>query len=77
MWKYTHLLETFNADPKNSKSYQVRTRTELDSLLQDKEFSSAKRIQLVEVFMPKHDAPRALEVTAQATGKLNEMLSDS
>lgn len=43
----------------------------MDKLLNDNEFSSAKVIQLVEVFMPKHDAPRALEVMAAASAKLN------
>lgn len=69
------LLDVFNADPKKSKTYQVRTKTEMDRLLQDKSFATGNNIELVEVFMPKHDAPRALEVTAEKTARLNKMLS--
>lgn len=74
-WKYTKLLDVFNADPKNSMSCQVKTKSEMDQLLKDKTFGTGKRIELVEVFMPKHDAPRALEETAQKTERLNRMLN--
>lgn len=73
-WNYTKLFEVFNADPKKSKTYQVRTKSEMDKLLKDKSFATGKNIELVEVFMPKQDVPRALEVTAQKTARLNRVL---
>ena len=74
-WKYTKLLDVFNANPRNSGSYQVRTKTEMEELLNDKSFATGKSIELVEVIMPKQDAPRALEVTAQKTANMNMVLS--
>jgi len=47
----------------------------MDKLLKDKSFATGKSIELVEVFMPKQDAPRALEVTAQKTARLNKVLN--
>ena len=74
-WKYTKLLDVFNANPKKSKAYQVHTKTEMGKLLKDKSFATGKSIELVEVFMLKQDAPRALEVMAQKTARLNKVLN--
>ncbi|KAF3316437.1 Pyruvate decarboxylase 1 [Orbilia oligospora] len=69
-WKYTKFLEAFGA--KEYANYVVRTREEVDKLFKKgNEFSKANRIQLVELFMPKLDAPRALKIT----GKMSEMLN--
>ncbi|KAI5806317.1 thiamine diphosphate-binding protein [Geopyxis carbonaria] len=70
-WKHTKLLDVFGADPKQSKSIQVQTRTELEKLFHDEEFASAPYIQLVELFMPKEDAPRALVKVGEITAKRN------
>lgn len=70
-WKHTELLNIFSADPKKSKTYQVRTTLEMEDLLKDKEFASGKRIELVEVFMPQLDVPRALKSMAQTAARLN------
>ncbi|KIY68669.1 pyruvate decarboxylase [Cylindrobasidium torrendii FP15055 ss-10] len=66
-WRWTCLLQDLG-DPNSaqSKSYQVRTRDELSSLLDDDEFSAATRIQLVEVLMDKYDAPDLLVNIANA-----------
>ena len=71
LWKYKDLLAVFGADPKKSKTFQVKTKQELDSLFLNKEFSSAPYIQFVELYMPKEDAPRALKLTAEASAKVN------
>jgi pyruvate decarboxylase len=71
-WKWTSLLTTLgDADGTLSKSYTVNTRAELDELLEQAEFSSAEKIQLVEVMMPQLDAPRALQVQAELSVKTN------
>jgi pyruvate decarboxylase len=50
----------------------VNTPAELDSLLNDDEFSRADKMQLVEVMMDQFDAPRALQVQAELSGKSNK-----
>jgi len=55
-----------------SKSYTVRNKSELDRLLDDHEFASAQKIQLVEVIMDKYDTPRALQASADITAKMAE-----
>ncbi|KAG8983377.1 Pyruvate decarboxylase 1 [Tulasnella sp. JGI-2019a] len=74
-WKHTHLLETLGGKEGEYKNFVVKTRSEVDKLFeQDKEFSSAPYIQLVEIFMPKLDAPRSLQVTAKVTAERNAQM---
>lgn len=53
--------------PSKKKYHAVRTKKELDDLLNDEEFNRADAIQLVEVFMMRGDAPRALKGQAKAS----------
>jgi pyruvate decarboxylase len=53
------------------KSYTVRTKRELDVLLDDASFASAAGIQLVEVVMEKFDAPLALLRQTELISKRN------
>ena len=46
-WKYKDLIPTFGADPEKSKTYQIKTKREADELFKDKEFSSARTIQVM------------------------------
>lgn len=70
-WKFKDLLDVFGADPKKSKTFQVKTKKEVHELFEDKEFSSAPYIQLVEVYMPKEDAPMSLKLVSEAAAKNN------
>ena len=70
-WKYKDLLAVFGADPKKSKTFQVNTKDQVEKLFHDREFSSAKYIQLVELYMPRKDAPPALKMTAEASARTN------
>jgi len=70
-WKYKDFLAVFGADPKKSKTFQVRTKQDVHDLFEDKEFSSAPYIQLVELYMPKDDAPLVLKLTAETSAKTN------
>lgn len=70
-WKYKDLINVFGADPKKSKTYQVKTKQEAEDLFNDKDFSSAPFLQFVELYMPKEDAPKALKLTAEASAKTN------
>lgn len=59
-----------NGDGKQkTASYVVRTKNELDKLLNDQEFAKTAHIQLVEVIMEQLDAPRALVGQTQAKSK--------
>lgn len=61
-----------DADGTLSKSYTVSTKDELSILLDDPSFAAAEKMQLVELIMEKHDAPRALKAQADLSGKANK-----
>ena len=74
--KWTKLLETMGGvEGETCQSYTVRTKSELSALLDDAAFARADKIQLVEMLMPMHDAPRALKVQAELSGKMNKYVS--
>ena len=50
-WKFKDLVSVFGADPKKSKTYQVKTKQEAEDLFKDENFSSAPYLQ-VRVFQP-------------------------
>lgn len=54
------------------QSYTVHNKAELDKLLNDETFAKAEKMQLVEVIMDQFDAPRALKVQAELSGKTNK-----
>jgi pyruvate decarboxylase len=70
-WDFKDLPRVFGADPRKVKTYQIKTKTQVNQLLEDKSFSAADIFQLVELYMPKEDAPRALKLTAEASAKTN------
>ena len=75
--KWTKLLDVLGGEEgKTAKSYTVRTKQELSNLLDDPAFAKAETIQLVELIMEMHDAPRALKVQAELSGKTNKYTSD-
>ena len=75
--KWTRLLDTLGGEEgKTVKSYTARTKQELSALLDDETFARADTIQLVELIMEKHDAPRALKVQAELSGKTNKYTAD-
>ena len=45
-WKFKDLVSVFGADPKKSKTYQVKTKQEAEDLFNDKNFSSAPYLQV-------------------------------
>ncbi|UNI17353.1 Pyruvate decarboxylase [Purpureocillium takamizusanense] len=69
-WDHQALVDVFGG-AKTSKKYAVRTKDELNKLLTDAEFNAGKCLQLIEVHMPKEDAPRALIMTAEASARNN------
>ncbi|KAF9770632.1 hypothetical protein IL306_011792 [Fusarium sp. DS 682] len=69
-WKYKDLVSVFGGE-KTCKTFQIKTKTELNQLLTNKEFNAADCLQFVELYMPREDAPRALIMTAEASARNN------
>lgn len=70
-WDYPALPKTFGAAQSEVSTPVVRTRTELEALLDDAEFADFRGVRFVTLFMPSSDAPRALKKTAKASAELN------
>jgi len=70
-WKWTKFFDVFGAAEGSYATYSVKTFEELAKLLKDPTFARADKLQLVEVFIGKMDAPRALKLQAEATAKVN------
>ncbi|MCJ1312150.1 Pyruvate decarboxylase 1 [Agyrium rufum] len=70
-WRYKDFLAIFGASPEKSQTFQVQTKQEAHDLLNDPTFASAPYIQLVELYMPREDAPKALQLTADASARNN------
>jgi pyruvate decarboxylase len=70
-WKWKDLVPAFGAKEGQYKTYTVKTREELDTLMADDNFNAAPYLQFVEMYMPKEDAPEALKLTASAAERRN------
>ncbi|KAK3989661.1 thiamine diphosphate-binding protein [Cladorrhinum sp. PSN332] len=73
-WKYTEIPEVFGGSKETVRKFVVKTRDELEKLLTDKEFNDSDKLQFVELWMPKEDAPRVLKLTAEESAKTNAQL---
>jgi pyruvate decarboxylase len=63
-WNYQLLLPFFGADAP-SRTFNVKTRQELDYLLEDQVFSKADVIQVAEIHMDKYDYPWRLSTQVE------------
>ncbi|KAH8423789.1 alpha-keto acid decarboxylase family protein [Aspergillus melleus] len=70
-WDIKGLPTVFGAKDQY-KGYKVQTRDELTQLFANQEFASAPYLQLVEVHMPRDDAPAGLKITASAAAERNK-----
>lgn len=70
-WHFKDLVNVFGGAEKGAKTYQVKTKDEVEKLFTDETFIKADVLQFVELYMPKEDAPRALVLTAEASAKVN------
>ncbi|KAI1363533.1 thiamine pyrophosphate enzyme [Xylaria arbuscula] len=71
-WQYRDLGTVFGGSPATVKSYAVHMPAELETLLADREFSTDFRgLRLVELYMPREDAPQSLMMTAEVSAKNN------
>lgn len=75
-WQWTKLLGVFGGtEGETCQSYTVHTKEEFSNLLDDKSFARADKIQLVEIMVPRLDAPKSLKVQAELSGKTNKYVS--
>ncbi|OJK05184.1 hypothetical protein ASPACDRAFT_1862205 [Aspergillus aculeatus ATCC 16872] len=70
-WDHKALPTVFGAKDKYT-GHKVTTRDELKQLFANEEFNSAPHLQLVELHMPRDDAPAALKITAEAAAARNK-----
>lgn len=70
-WIYTDVPTVFGATGEQVRKFVIKTKDELEMLLNDKDFNDAAGLQFVELWMPKEDAPRALKITAEISAKNN------
>lgn len=70
-WRYKDLPAAFGASEKDARTFAVRTKAELDVLLRDEAFRQGRRLQFVEVHVPKMDAPGPLKLMAAAAARNN------
>jgi pyruvate decarboxylase len=70
-WHFKDLVKDFGAKAGQYKTFQIKTKAQVHDLFEDKEFNAAEYLQLVELYIPKEDAPRALKLTAEASARTN------
>lgn len=68
-WKYPKILDLFNA--KNSESITVSNTGELNDIFEDPKFCAPSKIRLIELLLPRLDAPTSLVKQAEITSKTN------
>ncbi|SPO01329.1 probable pyruvate decarboxylase [Cephalotrichum gorgonifer] len=73
-WDFKELVTVFGGSDKTARKIQIKTRSELEKLFKEDEFNKAAKLQFVEVYMPKEDAPAVLVQTAEQSAKLNSKL---
>lgn len=70
-WNHVEIPSVFGAKEGTYKTYQVKTKDEVNTLFADEQFNAAAKLQIVELFVPKKDAPRSLMLTAEASARNN------
>lgn len=71
-WDFKELVTVFGGTDETVRKLQVKTRSELDTLFNEDEFNRAEKLQFVELYMPKKDAPTVLIKTAEASAKATQ-----
>ncbi|KAG7191609.1 Pyruvate decarboxylase 1 [Scheffersomyces spartinae] len=68
-WKNLKILDLFNA--KESESTRVSTTGELESLFEDPMFAVLNKLRMIEVLLPRMDAPANLVAQAKLSEQVN------
>jgi len=75
-WQYADIPRVFGATEKQARSFVIKTKDELERLLKDPSFCDGKGVQLVELWMPREDAPRALKITTEVAARTNALVEE-
>lgn len=70
-WNFKEVVKVFGAKEGSYKTFQIKTKDEVNKLFADETFNAAEVLQFVELYIPKKDAPRALKLTAEASAANN------
>lgn len=70
-WDFVDMPKIFGVKDQY-KGYRIKSRDELTKLFADQSFASAPYLQVVEIHMPREDAPAALKMTAEAAAARNK-----
>lgn len=70
-WDFANIPKVFGAGD-GYKGYRIKTRDELNKLFTDQDFCTSNSLRLVELYMPRDDAPAALKLTAEAAAARNK-----
>ncbi|KAJ5721775.1 uncharacterized protein N7483_009709 [Penicillium malachiteum] len=70
-WDFVNIPKVFGAQD-GYKGYRIKTRDELHKLFADQTFRDSDSLRLVELYMPRDDAPAALKLTAEAAAERNK-----
>ena len=70
-WDFANIPKVFGGND-GYKGYRIKTRDELNDLFADEDFNTSNQLRLVELYMPRDDAPAALKLTAEAAAARNK-----
>ena len=70
-WKYTQLPAAFGASEDKFATYVAKTKEDVEKLFKDPSFAQSPKLRFVELFMPKEDAPKSLQLVAEAAANRN------
>ncbi|KAJ5924684.1 Pyruvate decarboxylase [Penicillium verhagenii] len=70
-WDHVNIPKVFGADD-GYKGYRIKTRDELHKLFAEPSFNDSDSLRLVELYMPRDDAPATLKLTAEAAAARNK-----
>ncbi|KAJ5541572.1 Pyruvate decarboxylase [Penicillium frequentans] len=70
-WDHVNIPKVFGATD-GYKGYRIKTRDEVHKLFAEPSFNESDSLRLVELYMPRDDAPAALKLTADAAAARNK-----
>ncbi|KAJ5594798.1 uncharacterized protein N7459_001006 [Penicillium hispanicum] len=70
-WDFANIPKVFGAQD-GYEGYRIKTRDELTKLFANQGFCNSENLQMVEIYMPRDDAPSGLKLTAEAAAERNK-----
>ena len=76
-WRYKDLVTAFEAEEGSYKTYEVKTKDDVNALLQEEKFSKAPYLQFVEWYMPWDNSPAGCKFEALPEPRFGPKLTGS